>query len=164
MNYVEECPICLAHFENQVICKPCGHGFCKKCIDKHFNFCVTFFTCPMCRQKVQGISATHVTWWCGVWRRKLSSSSKSDNLSIRLRKHQNGMFVVTRSSDSTIIRPGRVLLSVNGIRCHNEEKIMNLIDLCCQENTKINIKQTTIPCTSFWSYRKSCIAVRDTTA
>eukprot|EP01119_Soliformovum_irregulare_P014104 TRINITY_DN3826_c0_g1_i1.p1 TRINITY_DN3826_c0_g1~~TRINITY_DN3826_c0_g1_i1.p1 ORF type:complete len:1079 (-),score=279.78 TRINITY_DN3826_c0_g1_i1:71-3307(-) len=47
----EECSICLEKME-EAVATPCGHVFCKRCIENHLGTCDTDDTCPICRRPV----------------------------------------------------------------------------------------------------------------
>lgn len=47
----EECAICLETMDNAVV-TPCGHVFCKSCIESHLSNETTTSHCPICRRPV----------------------------------------------------------------------------------------------------------------
>eukprot|EP00768_Dysnectes_brevis_P000023 gnl/Dysnectes_brevis/10056_a19377_134.p1 GENE.gnl/Dysnectes_brevis/10056_a19377_134~~gnl/Dysnectes_brevis/10056_a19377_134.p1 ORF type:complete len:140 (+),score=40.77 gnl/Dysnectes_brevis/10056_a19377_134:120-539(+) len=57
------CPICLGMFRNPHTLHPCGHSFCKECIDASRRS-ARGPSCPICRQAVQGTTRAHLrAWW-----------------------------------------------------------------------------------------------------
>lgn len=142
-----ECPICFRMLESPCVYQPCGHTFCRHCVERCLRYDIR---CPICRRNVQVICPSLTVPQSRNTKTLAIKMNDTRKFGFTLIATTAGVAIKSFAKHSVALKHGMklrdVLISVNSIPCYTLVTTLKLLESVAATNV-VDVQISRAPAT-----------------